>query len=425
MKRWTILTSILIIGIAVAVGVWFFVKATTDDAGNTTAPSDEPRGFLSFFGDTFGLGENGAPITTTTPTETPAGPSFRERLRRAQMLPVGNSMIAGATFTTATEISSTTGATTTEESIRFVERETGHINDISLETGEERRVTNTTIPAIQEAFWGENGSSVALRFLADDNETVETYLAYLKTTLRPEPYDLDGVFFPQNIASISLSPSEPEAFYMTMTPNQALGKTSSVANHDQKTVFTSPLREWVSSWETPGEVFITSKPSVTAIGISYALESDGGVTQIVSGYGLTVLPSPSGKRLLYTTASPNLFRSFILTRATQETEALSVRTLPEKCVWRDDDSLVCAVPNTIPPNTPDTWYQGRVSFNDSLWTIDVANERYDFLYAPEETDANQTMDMINLDLSDDGTILSLINKKDLRGWVADVSGIVQ
>jgi hypothetical protein len=104
---------------------------------------------------------------------------------------------------------------------------------------------------------------------------------------------------------------------------------------------------------------------------------------------------------------------------------LSVRTLPEKCVWRNDDSLICAIPNTIPSNIPDAWYQGRVSFNDSLWTIDVANEVYDFLYAPEDTDAHETMDIINLDLSDDGTVLSLINKKDLRGWIADVSPAVE
>jgi hypothetical protein len=425
MKRWTILTSILIIGIAIAVGVWFFVRATTNGTGINTTPTNDRGGFVSFFGDTFGFGDDATPVATTTPIDTPAGPSFRERLRRAQMLPIGNSMLAGATFTTAIEVSTTTGATTTEEFVRFVERETGHINDISMETGEELRATNTTIPGIQEAFWGENGSAVALRYLAEDNETIETYVAYLKTTMRPDPYDLDGTFFPQNISSFSLSATGSEAFYMTMTPSSGVGKLSTIANHNQKTIFASPLREWTSTWKTPEEIFITSKPSTSAVGISYALKKDGDLTRIVSGNGLTVLPSPSGERLLYTVASSNTLRSFVLTRATQNTMTLSVRTLPEKCVWRNDDELICAIPDTIPSNTPDVWYQGRFSFNDSIWTIDVENEIYDFLYAPEDTDANETMDIINLDLSDDGTILSLINKKDLHGWLADVSPAVE
>ncbi|MEN9405277.1 MAG: hypothetical protein RLY47_236 [Candidatus Parcubacteria bacterium] len=425
MKRWTILTSILIIGIAIAVGVWFFVRATTSGTRVDTTPTSEQRGFLSFFGDTFGFSDDETPVATTTPVETPAGPSFRERLRRAQMLPIGNTILAGATFTTTIEVSTTTGATTTEEFVRFVERETGHINDISLETGEELRVTNTTIPAIQEVLWGENGSSVALRYLTEDNETIETYVARLKTTMRPDPYDLTGIFFPQNISSFSLSATGSEAFFMTMTQNQGVGKLSTLTNQNQKTVFASPLREWVSSWETSEEIFVTSKPSVSAAGVSYALQKDGGATRVISGNGLTVLPSPSGTRVLYTTASQNTLRSFVLTRATQETKPLSVRTLPEKCVWRDDDVIICAIPDNIPANTPDAWYQGNTSFNDSIWVIDVANEIYDFLYAPEDTDANQTMDIINLDLSDDGTILSLINKKDLRGWVADVSPVVE
>lgn len=421
MKKWTILTSVLIVGIAVAVGVWFFVRVSTDETGVDTTPTAERGGFLSFFGERLGFGPDETPASTTTPTEVPAGPSFRERLRRAQMLPISNSMLAGATFTTAWEVSSTTGATTTEESVRFVERETGHVNEVSLETGNVRRITNTTIPAIQEALWGVNGSAVALRYLSDDNETVETFVAPLATTTLAEPVELTGVFFPQNISSISLSPAGREVFYITTTNDRALGHITNLSNENRRTIFSSPLREWTSVWKTAETLFVTTKPSASAVGMSYALSRDGDLSRIVSNNGLTVLPNPSGTRVLYTSASTNSFQSFVFTRDTQETVSLSVRTLPEKCVWRSDDELVCAIPNTIPPNIPDVWYQGRISFNDTLWIIDVANEQYDFLYSPEETDARQTMDMIELDLSDDGLILSFINKKDLRGWIADLS----
>lgn len=421
MRKWTILTSTLIVGIAVAVGVWFFVKFSTENAEIDTSFAEDERGFFSFFGERLGFIDTGPATTTETPGgEAPAGPSFRERLARAKMLPISTEMLGGVTFTTAWEVSTTTGATTTKEFVRFVERKTGHLADLSLETGLAQRITNTTVPGVQEALWGESGSAVALRYLADDNETVETFVAPLATTTQTEPSGLEGTFFPQNISSISMSPAGREVFYITTTPDRASGYLTSLSNENRRTIFTSSLREWSSLWETPGMLFVTTKPSASAVGVSYALSRDGDLVRVASAGGLSILPSPSGTRVLYSAASNDSFRSFVLTRDTQETVELSVTTIPEKCVWRSDDELICAIPNAIPANIPDAWYQGRVSFVDTLWTIDVVNERYDFLFAPEDTEARQTMDIINPDLSDDGTILSLINKKDLQGWVADV-----
>lgn len=430
MRKWTILATIIIIGTAVAVGVWFFVKVSTENTPSEPTTGEERRTFVSFFGEQFGFLSpvDDTPFATST-DQTPAGdrPSFRETLSQEQMLPISEEMLSGTAFMTT----STTTATTTEsgeeveitlikEYIRYVERETGHISELSLDSGEPRRVSNTTVPGVQEALWGPNGSFVVLRYLADDNETIETYAAPLSTAWDIVPTDLAGTFFPQNIHAIATSPNSNEIFYVTRTPDQSIGRVTNVLNQNPVGIFVSSLREWLVNWEGD-RLVLTNKPSSISTSVASWLSRDGTTTRITSGTGLTVLPNPGGTRVLYATSNGSSLQTNILTISGQNTFTLPIKTLPEKCAWIDDDNLVCGVPNSIPAGLPDAWYQGRVSFTDTLWTINAAEERVNFIYAPEDTAARETMDITHIEVSDDGTIISLINKKDLRGWVADIS----
>lgn len=429
MHKWTILVTILIIGIAVAVGAWFFVKISTENTAIDTSAGEERRTFLSFFGEQFGFTTptSDTPFEPGEPGDTPAGPTFREVLSREKMLPVGNSMLAGLSFTTTSTTTATTAEdgtettiTLTEESVRFVERETGRISDLSLTSGGVRRISNTTIPRVHEALWGPNASFVALRYLAEDNETVETYVASLPTHWNPESIELEGVFFPRNILSLATSPSSNEIFYIVQTSDQAIGRLSNSSNSNQRGVFVSPLREWLAAWDGV-RIMLTNKPSVAAVGVSQWLGENGSTARIISGSGLTALSNPSGTRVLYALGGSSNLRTAVLTINGQRTFELPVATLPEKCAWLDDVRLVCGIPNSIPTGIPDAWYQGRVSFTDTLWLIDTVTERISFLYAPEDTGARRTMDIIGITVSDDGSVISLINKKDLRGWVADIT----
>lgn len=426
-RTWTILASIIIIGTAVAVGAWFFVKVSTENT--ETAPSEERRTFLSFFGEQFGFIStlDDTPFEPGEGVEAPAGPTFRERLAQEQMLPLGTSMLAGASFITTSTTTATTTAdgsiattTITDESIRFVERETGRISDLSLTSGLVRRISNTTIPRVHEAFWGQNASFVALRYLAEDNETIETFVAPLPTSWEPESADLEGVFFPQNIRSLAINPSGDEVFYLIQTLDQAIGRLTTPSHSEQRAVFVSPLREWLASWDGD-RIMLTNKPSASAVGVAQWLGDNGSTARVVSGAGLTTRANPSGSRVLYAVSNAGSLRTSVLTTSTQTLFELPLQTLPEKCAWLSDEELVCAVPNAITSGLPDLWYQGKTSFTDTLWRINVTTQQVDFLYAPEDTGAGETMDIINIAVSSDGTVASFINKKDLRGWVADLS----
>jgi hypothetical protein len=416
MRKWYIIATIVVIGLAFAFGALFIASESPAPDAATTVDT-EKRSFLSFFGDRFGFEEEEtATATPTAATTEELRPTFRQRLALEDMIPLGSELVSGVTFTASTT------ATTTIESVRYVFRETGRVEDLSLETGVTKRVTNTTVPRIEEASFAVNGSGVALRYLKDDNETVATYVSPLPTDPYALSTDLSGTFLRENVWSLSWSPNTAELFYLTQGDTGAVGRITNVFGDASREIFSSPLSEWRAHRGTPSSIDVTSAPSYLAQGMSVRISGTGTSRTTLAGVrGLTVLPSPGGTRLLYSESTGLRTRLFMYDLTTREKTEFLIPTLPEKCVWADDVRAVCAVPSEIGGFVPDTWYQGSVSFSDSFWMLDGESGRVDFLFNPLDTEAREDVDAVDLSLSYDNTVLSFINKKDLRGWIADLS----
>ena len=75
------------------------------------------------------------------------------------------------------------------------------------------------------------------------------------------------------------------------------------------------------------------------------------------------------------------------------TRTLNLTILPEKCVWLQNEDLMCAGNTTVPTGEyPDAWYQGTVSLSDQLYRISTATLTYDTLYDA----SSKQFDMTNL-----------------------------
>ena len=73
--------------------------------------------------------------------------------------------------------------------------------------------------------------------------------------------------------------------------------------------------------------------------------------------------------------------------------------------------IYCGVPNLIPHlDYPDEWYQGIVSFNDSIWKVNISTGEISLLL--EETNT----DIIKPFLSPNEDYFIFINKKDNTLW---------
>jgi DNA-binding beta-propeller fold protein YncE len=71
-----------------------------------------------------------------------------------------------------------------------------------------------------------------------------------------------------------------------------------------------------------------------------------------------------------------------------------------------------AVPQEISSGQyPDDWYQGLVTFNDSFWSIDTAQNSTTNIVSP-----SQKFDARDLLVSPDGAYLYFINKIDGTLW---------
>lgn len=305
--------------------------------------------------------------------------------------------------------------------IRFVEQETGHVFEIEMGSMSAQRITNTTIPRIAEVVWTPDGEYVALRYLADDRETIETFVAKIQknTDGSEEEGSLVGKFFPQGITTLSVNTTGSTFFYLLNTQNGSKGVTTSPDGENTTRVFSNPLQEWKASYVGNTWLTLLTKPSASTSGYLYILKtSTGTLTRILGNIsGLSAHISPDREKVLFSESLENGISLNVLNIETDDLISLSVQTLAEKCVWgAASDILYCAVPTNITGGLyPDLWYQGRVSFSDELWKIDLDTGAATLILNLEDA-AREPIDIKNLSLSSNEKFLVFTNKKDSTLW---------
>ncbi|MDO8594642.1 MAG: hypothetical protein Q7R93_03980 [bacterium] len=303
--------------------------------------------------------------------------------------------------------------------VRYIDRATGNALEIPATGGEVNRLTNTTIPKVYEALWDKAGSGVILRYLKDDDETIRTFSARIKSGANGTPGELQGTFLPQDILALALSPSTTELVYLREEGGRGVVTRALFDGSGKTELWRSPMREWLPAWNVLGTIALQSKPSVFAGGILLSLNRDTGVvTPLLSGVrGLTTLESHTLSSVLYSESTNSGFSLNLLTSATGEREPVSLTTLPEKCVWdKDDTTLYCGVPSSIIGGSyPDAWYQGVVSFADELWSISVQSGNTSRI-SPISLEAGTSLDLIQPALSPDEKFLIFTNKTDGTLW---------
>jgi dipeptidyl aminopeptidase/acylaminoacyl peptidase len=397
--------TILIIVFSVVIIV-LFVAAFFLSRGISIAPGED--GERGPFGDFFPAEDGGgqAPVVDTgvgDPTETSV--SGKEATALSELRQITMAPVAGAV------LFSRDGKTY----IRYLEKRTGNAYEADSTSYDNNRLTNTTIPGVAKALWNRDGSQVVIRYTDTDTDTVKNFGANineLKNTL-------EGAFLPDAMREITTSPSSDKIFYTLSFQSDTAGVLSNFDGAKTLNIFTSPFSEWLISWFGSKTIALATKPSFGAAGYLYFLNTQTEALDSVLGdiKGLTALPSPDGKQVLYSRSDKGGFTLHVFTRADKTATELPIRTLPEKCVWAEDSiTLYCAAPLSIPAGEyPDIWYQGLVSFSDDIWKINTETGFIDLVVILED-EARAEIDVIEPMLSTDGGYLIFINKKDSLLW---------
>lgn len=322
------------------------------------------------------------------------------------------------------------GATIQRAVVRYVERQNGNIYDAFADTLDARRISNTTIPRIEEAFFVDNGAQVLLRYLRDDNRTIETFLGKLpeQELFGDSLPELTGAFMSQNIYDIAVSPDTKQIFFMVPFTSDVFGFIQDIVTNRRIQVFSSPLRGWIPSWNKDG-IFATTKATGFGTSTLFKLDTtkETKTPEKVIGnvYGMATLISPDGQRVLYSRNNSEGIGLILYDRKTKKYTDLNLKTLVEKCTWNNTSSLIyCGVPESWDAGTyPDLWYQGVTTFRDSLWRIDPSG-----LFGNTEVEkisetGGEDIDIIKPAFDAEEKYLYFVNKKTLSFWQFNVTGI--
>lgn len=426
-KRNIILIAIIVLAMtAVIFGFVYFFQVKNQPAGGT--------GGTNFWANflPFGTSSPTAPENNNTTDVSGYIPPNNQQNANAAFQRVSSFPVAGYGVFNKERFreggDNKTPATEFAPALRYVNKATGNIYQTFADKIDERKFSSVVVPKVYEAYFGNNGNSVVMRYLKDNpsagqagNNTIETYVG----TLQKEYLGADSVgnnavtgsFLPENISGVSISPDSSKLFYLFNVSDSAIGVSYSLQTGTKVQIFESPFTEWLPSWPKGNMLALATKPSADVPGYMYAINPDRkDFNKILGGInGLSALLSPDGKSILY---SDNTLSLSIFNTETRESASLGIRTLPEKCVWNNSsEEVYCAVPRYIPDGSyPDSWYQGEVSFSDQIWKIDIRSGNTSMLSDPMESQANTDIDGVNLILDSNENFLFLMNKKDSYLW---------
>lgn len=393
-----IISAVFVLALGAIIGTYFFLlKGSNGDTATSI------RDVLPF-----GLGDSDRDASPRAPSESdelgsetsPGDSAVLPELRQLH-----GQLVAGAI--TFEDLGTST--------IRFIERESGHVFEISEDERVARRVTNTTLPRIQEALWATK-DTVLLRYLNDSGD-VQTYVASVSLAPPGEGIgELSGEFLTPDATSIAVRPGA--AFYTVASERR--GYVENLQSGVAQSVLSTQFTEWLPEWLSTSRIALTTKPSANATGALYILNTGtGSMLRVLGGkFGLTTLIGPDENQVLFSERSNSSFSLQVFDVRAGTATVLPQHTLPEKCVWSlvSIETIYCGIPEQVPAGEyPDSWYQGRVSFSDTIWTLNIADGTSELLARPEDT-ARVPIDVTMPMLTEDESHLIFVNKKDGALW---------
>lgn len=295
--------------------------------------------------------------------------------------------------------------------ILYMEAGTGHIYSINKETGEEKRVSGTTIPLSQAGAISSDGGYIMVRSGAGrSSETIVGHLSSTSdeviTTTMTEPVTdftatKDGVFL-----------------YAVQNESSVVAKAYNPTNDQSEMLFTIPFREAAIAWgDTAADAhYVYPKASSELEGYLYRAEN-GQLTRLpISGYGLSAVGN--NDYVIYSKRTGESYETFLYDVVNVSDKQLSRTLIPEKCraIESVGHQFMCATEITdFSHNTPDMWYQGVTVYKDDLWQMDAALLVNSLLVSPE-TESGRTLDMVGLQPTIGGDIY-FTNKTDQTLWL--------
>ena len=426
MKRfffWTLLVSLLLILVGV---IWFFFFNTKGALPAFFSGGDLPNSI------------NKPKVKKTTPPDSGAGGGETSTIYVSPLQKIWDKPVAGFSFEVIPIIISSTSTNAKGESVItqtratttylfFVEKSSGNIYKRDFSTNKIIRVTNTTIPAVQDATFLRNGSSVVIETYNKNTLKTEVFVADVPQTISLDsPTSLgspvllqDGIF--------SFAPSYDGSALYYLVPNQK-GSTLYRYTKEKGSVFIEslPLKDITLS-VTNKDIYVVSKPSAYVPG--FVFKTAPFVVIYGGKTGFSLNPAPTNSVSLVSMWSNTGLFSYVHGLNNGKDQPLKDSFLAEKCSWSQTSSfLFCGGDQDVfigGGALPESWYKGDVSFRDTLYVIRSSNGSFtsDNLLSISD-EGKEDIDLIKPVFNNTSSFFGFINKKDGALWLLDVSRVL-
>jgi len=408
-RRTLIIAASIVVVLGIIAGIYFFVFAP---GASLTVGVPNPFGTSDDRGDSGLIGPDGGPVQG-------AGVVVAPKLIRIADGPVAKGTVA-IHIPPVVDIAASTASTTVETTpadteVRFIERQSGNIYSFLVHDRVLTRISNRTLPGIQEASWTSDGGRAFARYLtrsADGVEHVDTYAL---------PADGgEGYFLEQDLESVAVQGTST-VFSLLPSSSGSIGSLSAPDGTNIRTLFTSTISRLRAAF-SGSDLVATTKASSGLDGYAFLVSrTDGSFTRILGPLrGLSTLPNPQSGSVLYSFNDRGKLSAHVLDLACHTATPLPLATLSEKCVWVfGERALYCAIPTTVQGNLPDDWYQGVLSFTDRIWRVDLETRLATLIVDPKEV-GEVEIDAVSLAIDSQEDVLVFTNKKDGSLWVYDL-----
>lgn len=399
-KKTLTISAIILILLALALGAYYFLISANDPTS--------PAGSRPFFGNLFPFGNNSVvteeiPFATSTPiVDDIAVGTFEQRVRL-----ISNEPVAGSVFI----------ATTTGDTIRYIEKATGHIFDVLTYENNVARISNTTIPQIHKALFTENGTGFVAQYTRD-SDRIETFYGKLIGTSTEKR--IEGRILSPSIYSFVVSPNTTSIFTLEATNEGSEGYIQTLSGANKRLVWSSPLKGFIPSFISDTFIGLTSKPHFSAEGSMTRINTSNGAQNIVipNEANLTALPHTKRPLILYA----NNERLLIKNTTTGAIIEISPKTFPEKCVWATNSAkLYCAVSKqVITLSSLYAWYKGEVSYSDDIWEYDTETSISQKIVDLRDL-SGRDIDVVSPSINTKDSFLLIENKRDGSLWSVKIN----
>lgn len=255
-----------------------------------------------------------------------------------------------------------------DHTVRYVERGTGYVYQVDLNSKTETELSHTTIQQTSEAIFSASADTVIIT--SYDGYQKKSVVANLtgqtdqELTLKTLPTGADDLAFKdQNTIYFAISTDKTTSGYSYDLRTLAQKKLFAVNAGDLRA-------EWGNGLKS---MYLVSKPAVGYPGYAYTVSEEGIVTPISSEKdGLTAFMNNSYVVTTFASSSEYISEALQNFHVFPQAEAM----IPQKCAFADMTGPIIwcgGQKSQLNRNFLEDWYKGTVISHDDLWRIDLTS----------------------------------------------------